>query len=146
MNIRAKLIPALTGGQHMKTNGSPDRAKEGGHINTAFVMLPTQLLADVAAKRLSAGAYALYAFLIFWQGTNGKLWWGIPSIAEATGFSEATVKRYIKELVKAGHISRIKRMGANWHTVCRTYVDKTSTVFVAGKPVNREKEPEKPTA
>jgi len=133
-------------GQHMNTNESSARADKGGHIYTAFVMLPTQLLADFAAKRLSAGAYALYAFLVFWQGTNGKLWWGIPSIAEATGLSEGTVKRYIKELVKAGHISRIKRMGANWHTVCRTYVDKTRTVFVGGKPVNRVKEAEKPTA
>src|SRR5947208_3914863 len=103
MNNRAKLIPVLTEDNIMKTNGSSDRANGSGHINTAFVMLPTQLLTEVAAKRISEAAYTLYAFLKFWEGQNDHLWYGIPTMAERTGFSQGKVKRLIKELLAAGH-------------------------------------------
>src|SRR5438445_5280384 len=139
MNIRAKLIPALTGGSNMKINGSSRASNGGDHINTAFVMLPTKLLADVATKRISEAAYTLYAFLKFWEGQNDHLWYGISTMAERTGFSQGKVKRLIKELLASGHIARRKKMGANWHTKCLTYVDKTSAVFVAGEKVHRQR-------
>src|SRR5437868_6125843 len=124
--------------QNMKKKKPAKSAKQGGHINKAFQILPTQLLVDVASRKISASAYALYGFLHFWQGQKSELWWGVDSIAEATGFSEAKVKRLIKELVEARHIARSKRMGANWRTKCLTRVDKTRAVFVAGEQVNRQ--------
>ena len=95
----------------MKKEKPAGTSNHGGHINKAFQILPTQLLVDVASRKISASAYALYGFFHFWQGQKSELWWGVDSIAEATGFSEAKVKRLIKELLEAGHIARIQRMG-----------------------------------
>jgi len=122
----------------MRANGSSDKA--GDHLNTGFVMLPTALLADVAAKRISEAAFVLYAFLRFWQGPKNDLWYGIAKIAERTGFSQSKVKKLMnEELLPAGHISRQKRMNKSSRTKCLTYVDKR-IVFVGGKPVNGKTE------
>ena len=91
-NIRAKLIPELKRGANMKKKEPAKTSSQGGHINKAFQILPTQLLVDVASRKISASAYALYGFFHFWQGQKSELWWGVDSIAEATGFSEAKVK------------------------------------------------------
>ena len=108
------------------------------HINKGFVILPTQLLADVAARKISVSAYALYAFLLFWQGTNSQAWYGIKRIAQETGFSQSKVKRLFKELKGAGHIRRTKTM-SNSHTECLTRVDKSRKVFVGGEQVESRK-------
>lgn len=136
----ARCTLAPTKGSKMSNDKS---VKSNDHIKTAFVMLPTQLLADVAAKRISEPAYVLYSFLKFWEGTNDHLWYGEAAMAEQTGFSKDKVKRLIRKLLKTGHIARSKRMGKSSLTKCRTYVDKTGTVFVAGGAVNRPRKDEK---
>src|SRR6266853_4351434 len=124
----------------MNTNESSGPADSGGLINTAFVMLPTKLLADVAAKKISEASFFLYAFMNFLQGKNKQHWYGIPSLAEKTGFSQGKVKRCMKELVQIVHVARIKRMGANWLTRCLTRVEPDGTVLVHGENVRRRPE------
>jgi DNA-binding MarR family transcriptional regulator len=115
--------------------GAADEGVNGSaHINKGFVILPTQLLAEVATRKISTSAYALYAFLLFWQGTNSRLWYGVKAIARKTGLSQSKVKRLFTELIGAGHIRRTKTM-SNSHTECLTRVDKSRKVFVCGEEV-----------
>ena len=110
-----------------------EKGENENHINKAFVTVPTKLLAEVATKKITVSAYVLYAFLLFWQGTDAS--YGVKRIAKETGFSEGKVKELLKELSTAGHITRIKQTRGNSQTRCRTFVETPRKVLIYGEPV-----------
>lgn len=105
---------------------------EAAHIHKAFVMMPTEVLADVAMRKISAPACVLYAFILFWQGDKSDTFFGIEAMARETDFSVSKVKDLIKELRNAGHISRKRKMGATWRTRCMTVV-KNGALYIRSK-------------
>jgi len=105
---------------------------EAAHIHKAFVILPTELLADVARQRISPFDLTLYAHLLFWQGSKKDLWFSEAAMAREIGVSRATIGRGLVRLKKAGHIRRTRRMHASWRTKCLT-VRQDGILFIRGK-------------
>jgi len=105
-------------------------------IHKAFVMLPTEVVADVAKKRISPFALTLYAFLLFWQGSKEHLWFNEVSMARESGVSRATIGRALAQLEEAGHILRKRRMNASWLTKCATVI-RNGMLYVRRHPVKR---------
>src|SRR5438093_2496521 len=97
-----------------------------------FVMVPAQLLSDVADKKITGSAFALYCYLLFRQGKKKQYWGSIEDICWGTGVSSAQVSRLLKQLVARNHISRVKRIGATWITYCLTRVEDGGKIVFRG--------------
>jgi hypothetical protein len=77
------------------------------------LIVPTESL-----FKLSSRAFKLYGYLIFRQRSNDGCFPGIERISsdlttEEENWSEPTVKRYMRELVKAHYIYRQRRIGSS---------------------------------
>ena len=71
-----------------------------------FQQVPNVLINDVAQKRLKAIDVIVYAVLKKHQGQNECCWAGNNTVARLCGVSLATARRSIKNLVRAGCITR----------------------------------------
>jgi predicted DNA-binding transcriptional regulator len=71
-----------------------------------FQQIPNVLINDVAKNRLKPIDVIVYAVLKKHVGNNACCWAGNRTVARLCGVSNATVRRSIKNLVRAGHIER----------------------------------------
>jgi hypothetical protein len=71
-----------------------------------FQQVPNVLVNDVAKKKLKPIDVIVYAVLKKHQGQNEYCWAGNSTVARLCGVSLATVRRSIKNLVRAGCIIR----------------------------------------
>lgn len=104
-------------------------------MDKTFVMVPAKLLRDVAEGKISSGAFQVYCYVLFRRGTKDKFWGSVKDICWGTGFEEAQVSRHLKQLVKAGHVRRVKRVSRTWITHCLTWVDDHKIIY-RGKAVD----------
>lgn len=68
--------------------------------------------------RISLEAWHLYDKLVFWAGDRGYCWHKVATLAETFGRSARHVGRWLKELVTAGLIRRVRRS----HTSSETHI------------------------
>lgn len=90
------------------------------HSRHWFAQIPEALIDD---HEVSGDALRLYARLDRYAGhsddSDGTCWPGIETLAEALGWSDATVKRRLVELIQAGWVKRRRRLNRSWVTyVC----------------------------
>ncbi len=70
------------------------------------------------ADTISLEAWHLYDKLVFWAGKRGYCWHKVATLAELFGRSARHVGRWLKELVTAGLIRRVRR----GHTSSETHI------------------------
>jgi len=83
-----------------------------------FQQVPHILINDVAKKRLKPIDVVVYIVLKKHLGQKAYCWAGNSTVARLCGVSNATVRRSIKNLMRAGHI---ERMDCNTGKTARTY-------------------------
>ena len=71
-----------------------------------FMLIPDEMLGDSRLKPLDM---VVYGALDSFADSDGKAWPSIPTIAERSNVSSATVKRALSRLENAGYIARRRR-------------------------------------
>jgi len=87
-----------------------------------YTQVPNSLMTDVKDKVITAQEHTLYVYLLSRQGNNQCLWCSIETIAGDMGYSVPQVSRMLKNLEKAGHITRKRRSHGSTVTECLTKV------------------------
>jgi hypothetical protein len=83
-------------------------------VKVKFAMVPAGLIAAAHERRVSYQALALYATIaryVDFEDRNG--WPGMERLAGEMGVSEATLKRWMAELVREGWAHRKRRHGTS---------------------------------
>lgn len=78
-------------------------------------------LERIYKEKLSSRAISLFIYLLDRQGKNEFCWPSIRTISEHTKMSRSTVKRAIKDLIKAGYIEVEYRNRENGATTSSVY-------------------------
>jgi hypothetical protein len=100
-----------------------------------FIILPTDILLDKQAGKLTTQDIYFYCYLLAKQGRNESLYWGYDSLELFTGISTSVLKESVERLLASGHIKRKRQRDGPSHTYCLTRVSNDRKVFVRGVKV-----------
>jgi len=86
-------------------------SKDSKFVNPNFLKLKWDILKQVQLDvKISEGARLLYSHLTnFCVDKNGQCWPGIKLLAAKFTKNEKTIRRYLKELERAGYVTIKKR-------------------------------------
>jgi hypothetical protein len=106
-------------------------ARDKQILRDHFVMLPTALLANAKADKLTPLDIVIYAYCLAKAGPKGHHWWPYDKFSKLIGRPETTIKDAFRQLEAAGHIKR-KRVGRRRYVFVLTRVEEDGRIIVKG--------------